>query len=160
MNTYGLYSVNRTTFNQLPSSDLEFPKSTRDTIFKLLKINNCVLNILGYIPVVSCVSGLVRMGIGAGISITTLAIGTPENTSGAIIGRLYDEALYTGITQFCRGILEVCYPIGVFVNPVLDVVGTVINLSSDTSFYSAPHDALRPHSNPTFPAPFCLLEIV
>lgn len=158
MNTYGLFSVNVATFNQVPGSDIIFPQSTRDTIVRLLKIHNCVLNVLGYIPFVSCVSGLVRMGTGTGICIATLALGNPNEESGIIIGRLYDEALYTGITQICRGILEVCFPVGWFVNIALDVVATPFNCIAGAHYSDARENGVSPHPDPQFPFPICLFN--
>lgn len=164
MNTYGLHSINNTTFNARDHGPLTYSKQVRDTVMTLLKINNAVLNILGYmqfVPIVSVISGSLRMAVGTGIVLTTLLKGDRNAAQGNIAGHLYDEALLTGISQIARGILEAFVPFGWAVNIVLDVVATPINLfySNTPNWVSScqhcfdgivNHGQHRPHADPLY----------
>ncbi len=144
MNTYGLFSVNERTFNRSHMDDLDFPVETRNTIVTALRIHNGVLNILGYIPVISIASGCVRIGSGAAIIATTLAIGDRNAEEGAVIGRWYDEALRTGIAQIVRGVFESMVPFGQVVNLLADIVATPFNFGAGIEDISMKCDCTTP----------------
>ncbi|MFI5342686.1 MAG: hypothetical protein ACHQUC_00525 [Chlamydiales bacterium] len=128
MNTYGLLSINSTTFNRDYHPTFTYPKAARDVIITFLKIHNLTLNILGYISKVSPISGCVRIVSGCAMIATTLAVGDPNARKGVIINRWYSEALLTGVAQVARGVFEAFVPYGKFINAGLDIVGTVVNL--------------------------------
>lgn len=135
LNTWGLRSVNIESFNALSPETEQLPRYLRDFSLTLLRINNLVLNILGYIPGIAQISGCVRIGIGACILLLTLSVGDPSSNNGLIIGRWYKEALVTGVAQIARGILEAFVSSGRLVNLSLDTVGTVFNLRAENSRY-------------------------
>jgi hypothetical protein len=131
-NTYGIRSVNQETFNIRYYDTISYPRWQRDIVVTALRVNNAILNVLGYIPGVSLGSGCVRMIIGAGIIGVTLAIGDRKTLPGAIIiGRWYDEAIGTGIAQIARGALEALVPFGGVVNAALDVIATPFNIAKE-----------------------------
>src|ERR1700722_17342343 len=99
MNTYGLRSINTDTFNLKWHTNYVYRQQTRNALVTFLKVHNLTLNILGYIPGVSIVSGCVRIGTGLFMCDITLTVGERNAKQGAIIGHWYDEALLTGITQ-------------------------------------------------------------
>lgn len=164
MNTYGLRSVNSSTFNQIYWGKFQLPRELRNAVVTGLRINNAVLNVLGYIPAVSLISGSLRIAIGLGIVATTLAVGNPDPnaTKGIIIGHWYREALLTGITQIFRGTLEAFIPFGFLANFALDSVCTVSNLNKEITNYcgTPPSSPIKPHKDTKYPLPFCLLHIV
>lgn len=129
-NTYGLHSINRKTFNIMHRDSLYYPKEVRDIIVTALRLHNGVLNVLGYIPGVSFFSGCARILTGTVILLVTLAIGERNAHTGMIIGRFYDEALLTGVSQLARGILEAFVPFGWVANATLDVIATYFNLTT------------------------------
>ncbi|MCH9616804.1 MAG: hypothetical protein SP4CHLAM5_01830 [Chlamydiia bacterium] len=111
MNTWGIHSVNNATFNQSSTDHgLTYPRDERNIVVTALRINNAVLDILGYIPAYSFFSGCTRMAIGSAITIYTLAKGSPTARSGIIIQRWYYEALKTGLAQIARGYIEAFVP--------------------------------------------------
>jgi hypothetical protein len=130
-NTWGIRSINSSTFNQSRSLTLIYPKENRDIIITLFRVHNCVLDILGYIPAVSTVSGSVRMCTGLAICVVTLLKGNPDlqpGEQGAIAGAFYYEALATGVAQMTRGAFEAFVPFGRIINFSLGTIGTVVNL--------------------------------
>lgn len=133
LNTYGIRSINAETFNTYGSPGAYLPRSLRDVAITLLRIHNLSLNILGYIPGVAQISGCVRMGIGACMIVLTAALGNPNADEGLIIGRWYQEALLTGISQIARGALEAFVPFGFLVNGSLDIIATYVNLKTECS---------------------------
>lgn len=133
-NTFGLRSINTATFNANQREGEHIPEIIRNQSITLLRINNLVLNILGYIPVVAQISGSIRMGIGCSIIVLTLALGSPSSDRGAIIGRWYKEALITGIAQVARGGLEAFVPCARVARMVLDGIATVANVSTEHSY--------------------------
>lgn len=175
-NTYGLRSINCTTFNRSTEDNLTYPRPLRNIVITALRINNAVLNVMGYIPVVSFVSGCVRMGIGSAMLAATLAFGDRKAMQGAIIGRWYDEALKTGIAQIVRGALEALVPFGWAANAALDLIATPINLSKECSIegsmicehcmnggideWCSHAPANEPHSDVDYPFPFFFLHLV
>ncbi|MFA6119248.1 MAG: hypothetical protein WCT85_03390 [Parachlamydiales bacterium] len=130
-NTYGIRSINAESFNTYGSQDAHLPHSIRDFAVTSLKINNLILNILGYIPGVAQISGCIRMGIGSSIIILSFALGSPNAKEGLIIGRWFKEALVTGTAQIARGALEAFFSFGRLINLSLDVIGTIINLHTE-----------------------------
>jgi hypothetical protein len=167
MNTYGLRSVNTNTFNLRPHTPLFFPKKGRDILVTFLRVHNLCLNILGYIPGVSFISGCVRIGIGAITCTVTLLVGDRQASKpGPIIGHWYDEAMLTGITQIARGSLEALVPCGWIANASLDCVFTIWNIKTELGHASTctgcedyeDHDP--PHPDPSYPFPFWVLKLV
>ncbi|WP_075882684.1 hypothetical protein [Candidatus Protochlamydia sp. W-9] len=165
MNTYGLRSINTDTFNLKWHTNYKYPRQVRNTLVTFLKIHNLTLNILGYIPGVSIVSGCVRMGSGLMMCAVTLAVGERNATRGAIIGHWYDEALLTGITQIARGALEAFVPFGWIANVSLDAIATIYNVNKEINVTSACTGCMEgvnhePYPNPKYPFPFWLLYLV
>ena len=120
MNTYGLRSINTDTFNLKWHTNYVYPQQARNAVVTFLRVHNLTLNVLGYIPGVSVVSGCVRMATGSVMCATTLAVGERGATQGAIIGHWYDECLLTGITQIGRGAhLKLLFLLGGLLMPLL-----------------------------------------
>lgn len=166
LNTYGIRSVNRETFNMSYHDHLEYPRPLRNVVVTALRVNNGVLNVLGYIPGVSLVSGSLRMAIGAGFIGVTLAIGDRKANNGAIIGHWYDEAIKTGIAQITRGALEALVPFGWIANASLDVIATPFNLSKEIEGSLTCEECMmmggnhiRPHQDAEYPTPLWLLHL-
>lgn len=156
MNTYGLRSINTTTFNLQWHTNYTYPKALRDHVVTFFRVHNLALNILGYIPGISLVSGCVRIASGLAISITTLAIGDRNAQRGAIIGHWYDEALLTGISQVARGVLEAFVPFGWIANAVMDMGATCYNIGQEISTTSTctgcmEYSSHGPHPDPEYP---------
>lgn len=168
LNTYGIRSVNRETFNTRYHDNLCFPRPLRNAVVTALRVNNAVLNVLGYIPGVSLVSGCVRMAVGVGIIAVTLAIGDRNTSSGAIVGRWYDEAILTGIAQIARGALEAFVPFGWVANAALDVIATPFNLAKEVEgslvcrgcMNNEENGHVRPHDDANYPFPLWFLHLV
>lgn len=176
LNTYGLRSINAETFNTYRHRESYIPENTRSMAVTALRINNLTLNILGYIPGVRQISGIVRMGIGSGIILFTLALGSPTASEGLIIGHWYKEAVATGVAQIARGAFEAFVPFGWIVNASLDTIGTLVNVITDAA--RAPYlgglsdeeieEVKAEYANRTappwgdvkYPFPFRILEIV
>ncbi|MGD2169886.1 MAG: hypothetical protein PVI40_06565 [Chlamydiota bacterium] len=166
-NTYGIRSVTRETFNTRFNEALFFPRPLRNIAVTALRINNFFLNILGYIPGTSTISGCIRMVIGLAIVSITASIGDRNAESGAIIGRWYDEAILTGIAQIARGTLEATVPFGCIVNGILDVVATPLNINKEIYHSVACHGSIdigyrthmHPHDEVSYPFPLFLLHL-
>ncbi len=153
VNTFGLFAINNHTFNVNEYSPNYYPKELRDPLVTGLKVHNLILNILGYIPGVSLVSGCVRMGTGLMMCVITLAVGERDAKSGLIIGNWYDEAINTGISQIARGAIEAFVSFGQIINASLDFVATFFNVLSWGPLL-APYiedGCHAPHSNPKYP---------
>ena len=164
MNTYGLRSINTNTFNLKWHTNYVYPQQVRNALVTFLKVHNLTLNILGYIPGVSVVSGCVRMKTGLIMCAVTLAIGERNATEGKIIGHWYDEALLTGITQIARGALEAFVPFGWVANASLDTIATIYNVRKELSASSLyirymQYDHHGPYPDPEYPFPFWLLHL-
>lgn len=129
-NTFGLFSINNSTFNQQLSYPATYPKPMRDTVVTVLRIHNLALNVLGYIPIISVFSGCIRILTGLAIGEATIAFGDRDADRGMIVGHWYDEALCTTVAQISRGVLEAFVPMGMTYNLILDAIGTVINLAN------------------------------
>ncbi len=165
MNTYGLASINNSTFNLQWHTNYGYPKDARDIIVTCLRLHNATLNILGYMPRTSRVSGCIRMISGFLICATTLAIGERRAERGVIIQHYYDEALLTGITQMFRGAMEAFAPYGRVINASLDVIATFVNLvniAADASVctHCMGYQNHGPHPEPDYPGPLKLLYLV
>ncbi|CRX39475.1 hypothetical protein [Estrella lausannensis] len=128
LNTWGIRSINRETFNIKPNDSLYMPIQVRNVAITAMRIWNIVMNILGYIPGVQIVSGALRIVAGIAIAGFTAAIGEREATCGPIIGRWYDEAINTGMAQIVRGALEALIPFGFIANASLDIIATPLNI--------------------------------
>lgn len=128
MNTYGLMSINTTTFNNQKNDPIFTPQNLRDPFVTALRIHNATLNILGYIPAVSTISGSIRILTGVVLFVISQKYGhLSTDTKGLFIGRFFIEAQATAIAQIGRGCLEAFVPYGRYVNIGLDVVGTINN---------------------------------
>lgn len=165
LNTYGIRSINRKSFNTRYHDGLYFPKEIRDIVVTALRVHNGILNVLGYIPGVSLVSGSIRMATGFAIVCVTLTIGDRNAMRGAIIGHWYDEAIGTGLAQIVRGALEAFVPFGFIANAVLDVVATPINLANELEGSMACEGCMseshtRPHEDVNYPGPLGILHFV
>lgn len=166
MNTFGLFSVNVSTFNLKWHTNYIYPQEGRDLIVTLLRVHNLFLNILGYLGGrIAIASGILRILSGVVIVGTTLAIGDRNAQRGAIIGHWYDEAIMTGIAQISRGILEAFIPYGRAVNAGLDTISTVINLTHEISNASACAHCMGymnhgPYPEPDYSFPLSLLKFV
>jgi hypothetical protein len=164
LGTWGIKSINSATFNQSSVDSLEYPKLFRDIIYSALKVRNLFLNILGYLSATRFAAGCTRISLGVGMLATVMAIGNRRASQGMIIGRFYDETVSHAMAQIARGIFEAFVPYGYIVNGVLDVVGTVVNLSQEFFWSSLQSDDdvfyPAPHPNPDFPIPLSLLHLV
>jgi hypothetical protein len=166
MNTYGLNSINRGTFNLRWNSPLIYPEDARNTLVTILKIQNLTLNILGYIPGICTISGCVRIGLGGLMGLITLIAGDRNAAQGAIIGHWYDEAILTAIAQIIRGITEAFVPFGWIYNASLDGLGTIVNIFTEINYSIGPMGNLQalnnrePYEDPHYPFIFKLLHLV
>lgn len=165
LNTFGLRSVNRETFNQRYHDTLTYPKEGRDFVVTALRVNNAILNILGYIPFIAGISGCMRIVVGVALGLATIVLGEPEAKQGIVIGRYYSEALETAIGQIGRGILEAFVPYGWIANVGLDVVATPFNLSKEVQGSLVCEGCMggahaSPHKDADYPLPFWLLYLV
>ncbi|MDF2549138.1 MAG: hypothetical protein K0S07_205 [Chlamydiales bacterium] len=155
LGTYGLCSINCTTFNQSLYDHRTWPKAERDLVFKVLKVRNAVFDTLGYIPGVSILSGLGRVAAGALMLHWVLRDGNPDANEGAYSGRFYFEARNQAIAQIARGILEISV-VGIAVNIALGCVGTfahlpeILNESCNFYPYLCEGAGTSPHKNPDF----------
>jgi len=164
MNTYGLRSINTDTFNLRWHTNYQYPQPARNTLVTFFKVHNLTLNILGYIPGVSTVSGCIRMGTGAIMLAYTLAVGDRNASEGVIIQHWYDEALQTGGVQITRGFTEAIVPFGRTANFFLDVIGTICNLGREVSNASVCQGCMGfknhgPYPDPDYPFPVSILHI-
>lgn len=165
MNTYGLRSINVGTFNLKWHSNYSYPHQMRNALVTYFKIHNLTLNIFGYLHQFAKITGNIRIVSGLAICAVTLAVGERNAKQGAIIGHWYDEALWTGIAQIARGILEAYVPYGWAVNASLDVIGTFVNLTKEVANASTCRGCMayrshEPYPDPKYPLPFSLLNIV
>lgn len=165
MNTYGLRSVNADTFNLKWNTNYSYPHQARNVIVTFFKVHNLTLNILGYIPGVSVVSGCVRIGTGLLICAVTLTVGQKDAKQGVIIGHWYDECMLTGVAQIGRGVLEAFVPFGRIANAYLDGIATFWNIRKELG--NAPvctccmdYANHGPYPDPKYPFPFSLLNFV
>lgn len=158
-NTFGIHSINRDTFNMRDHDQLMFPRTVRNVIVTALRINNAVLNVLGYIQGTSLRSGSARILIGASLIVVTLAIGDRKATSGTIIRRWYDEAILTGIAQIARGTLEAVVPFGWIATSALDIIATPLNLRKNDLRSCTNCNRVHPHDHPVYPFPLSLLYL-
>lgn len=159
LNTFGFHSINRHTFNMREHDQLNYPRTVRNIIVTALRINNAVLNVLGYIPGTSLMSGSARILIGTGLLAVTLAIGDRKATSGTIIRRWYDEAIVTGITQIARGALEAIVSFGWVATSLLDIIGTLRNLRKDALPSCTDCKRRHPHDDVVYPFPLSILHL-
>ncbi|HAB99106.1 MAG TPA: hypothetical protein DCE71_04720 [Parachlamydiales bacterium] len=159
MNTYGLHSITSDSFNIKLGRDLVYPRDARDLLVTFFRVHNLVLNILGYIPGVSLISGSVRLATGAVICIVTLGLGNREASKGIIVGHWYDEALLTGVTQIARGVLEALVPFGWVANAFFDAAATIDNMRSECKSYPEHGSPVQPHREPDYPLPFSFLYL-
>lgn len=167
LNAYGICSVNRHTFNTRYHDNVYMPRALRNVVITALRIHNGILNVLGYIPTISPISGCVRMTTGLGIIAATLAMGKRHATEGAIIGHWYDEALLTGIAQVARGALEAVVPFGWILNAISDVAATPLNLINQVEGSMACEECMgggrnhvTPHGDANYPLLLNFLYLV
>ncbi len=185
LNTYGLCSINRETFNlELHDRVLDktsFSRRMRDIAVTGLRVHNAVFNVLGYIPGVSTISGCVRMATGLSVIVITVALARSNVT---VVRGFALKAVATGIAQIVRGIFEALVPFGWIANAAFDCAATWINLSSGPSdeglaraaesmvcnvcngrnglrtFVGNNGDHVTPHDDVAYPFPFSLLHYV
>jgi hypothetical protein len=166
MNTYGLRSINSQTFNLQYDTSYVYPKQARNALVTFLRVHNLSLNILGYIPGISIVSGCVRIGTGLAMCAVALAVGERNAKQGLIIGHWYDECLITGITQIARGVLEAFVPFGWIANASLDTIATFWNIKQECqnnpTFRTSvgEYQGHQPYRDPEYPLPFLFLSAV
>ncbi len=159
LNTYGLHAVNTHSFQ---NREVGTSRPIRNAVVTALRINNLTLNILGYMPGFSTISGSIRMLVGMAIGAVTLAIGTPkQDQAGAIIGHFYNEALSTAAAQIFRGACEAFIPFGKFINAAADITATIVNACSSASVGCGSVGGGRNTINeePIYPAPFVWLYL-
>lgn len=122
MNTFGIYSINNTTFNTGNGGFEQYPGKMRSLTYTVLKIHNVLQMVLGYAGWCQPAAGCLRMILGA-----TLIIAAISSMHPLTAGHFYSEALITGICQIARGILEAFVPGAWPVLLVLDIVATPVN---------------------------------
>ncbi len=120
MNTYGLsldfaISVPSTAF---PLSDdvSRFAKSCRKVFLDVLRVQNVALQIFGFLPILSVYSGMYRI-CAAGVMFTAGAVLDLKQ----IEPKLADDLRISSISQIFRGILEMLFPVGRWINLGLDI---------------------------------------
>jgi hypothetical protein len=164
-NTYGIRSIDNQTFNRSYNSDslsYSYPQRTRNTVITLLKAHNLSLNILGYIPGISTLSGSFRILTGSALCLATLAIGDRNAKKGPIIGHWYDEALSTAAAQVARGALEGFVPFGKAINLGLDAGASVLNVFGEMMLRTDSDPNWKnpwPHPDPNYPLPLRVLDL-
>lgn len=161
--TYGIFSVNQNTFNVEIYQGRYIPNPTRDLVVTALRLNNLVLHILGYISRLSPISGCIRIGIGAAITIITTAIMNRNAYSGTVVGRWHDEGILIGMAQVFRGVIEAFIPYSLIINGMLDIIGTGVNVMEKIHIDTANAQAFAGdeqaylYDKPKYPCPFSLL---
>lgn len=151
-NTWGLRSVNHGSFNNKIIHDVEFvySKEERDLFIKILKIHNFVLDILGYIPGVSIISGCIRILTGFTFYVFNIMGSNPHANDGQLFsGPNFDEAINTAKAQMIRGAIE-AMPYAKILNLFLDIIATNENTQKDLNFYQELH-RLRDYAQITPP---------
>jgi len=156
MHTYGLFSVGTGTFNLEYNGDYWVKNPfARNTLVTLLRIHNCALDILGYIPGVSFYSGHVRMA--TGLAMCAIAQFHINNNENPLVEEFYWETLNTGVAQIARGALEAYVQHGRAINAFLDLSATIYNVYSKHNFKK---DDYVDQKNPVYPLPFRFLYLV
>lgn len=159
-NTYGLRSINDFTFNlHRRDNTHEYPKNLRDSVVTLFRIHNCVLDILGYIPRTSKVSGSVRMLTGFCVFLAPIVAGKKEVKDGEsafITGPWYSECLRTGGWQVLRGALEAYVSYGKVINVCIGFFATIQNFLSNQRQHKNSDEpdtttTTKPHKDPDYP---------
>lgn len=153
-NTYGLHSVNGSTFNRKVNEGLSYPRDSRNVIVTSFRVHNLALRVMEYLPSTFMIAGALRIASGALMVGTALAIGNRNALVGAIIGRFYDETIETGIAQITRGVLTLAGPIGFVANAVFDLLATKGNISKTLNNYytTYPMSAYNiPYREPAYP---------
>lgn len=161
-NVYGLFSINTETFNQSDYGKLECTKAHRDIVLTCMRVHNGVLNVLGYIPGISQVSGCVRIATGVIFGAVVLVLGSSDKDSGHLItGRWYREALRTAMMHIARGIFEACVPFGFVANAVLDIVATPIHFVENMETQPVVDgEKSRRHGDVAYPGPLKILRLI
>ena len=176
MNTFGLNSINRQTFNIdiKENQKASCKKYQRDRLFTVLKLHNLVLNILACIPKYTKGAACIRLASASILILTTLIAGNRNTEKGFLIGTFYDEAIITGIAQIVRATLEIYIPLGPYGHLALDIIATPINIAQNFGIESFDHfrDLLedenhsftektviqeKSHKNPDYPIPISFL---
>ncbi|MDP1880010.1 MAG: hypothetical protein Q8K60_03610 [Parachlamydiaceae bacterium] len=128
MNTYGLFSINITTFNYNFDTRYNCTKEDRSKLIIFFKIHNLVLNQFGYFPHLSRASGLVRMSTGLIMVMISGKLPSENEPKCFFVNHFYSEIITTGMIQIGRGALEAFFSnTGKIINLFLDIICTVIN---------------------------------
>jgi len=126
-NTYGIFSINQTSFENDFYKRIIMPPKIRSNLISLLKINNLVFNSLGYFKSLSYYSGISR------ILISYFAIFIPQSIENDFINSLIKpwehETHKTFIFQIIRGCTEAFIPCSLQINLIMDVVSSFFNFS-------------------------------
>ncbi|MDF2550631.1 MAG: hypothetical protein K0S07_1698 [Chlamydiales bacterium] len=146
--TWGFDSINNKTFNNKYDGSIVIHKDLRDRLIPLLKIRNVALDILGYIPVISIVSGVCRIALGVFMLKFVNTHGNREAKRGMIIGRFYDEAKTQAICQILRGILEVS-TVGIGINIALGCYSTLYR-NCNVEIHKEVYTNIMPYNDPDF----------
>jgi hypothetical protein len=159
MNTYGIHSININTFNKSFGEPDGYSRDVRNWFLGFLRVHNLALNILGYFPGVSVVSGCVRMGTGLALIASAVVLKNHPCTHGLFGNDRFDEAIGTGITQIARGALESFIPLGSLLNFCLDVGSTPFNLYLSQKTHARKENSTTqgPYEEPPYFPPFSLL---
>lgn len=166
LNTWGLHAINRHTFRvgsccveeeiireTIPNAEFAAQvraqhqqRVLRDgmeihrNLSTCLRIYKLILDVLGYIPVISTISGCVRIGFGVlFLSISVPCLNRPGRTLEGGGGYQVEyatkgskdflvELRLMAIAQIARGVFEAFVPYGKLVNATLDVIATPINI--------------------------------
>lgn len=117
MNTWGFGSINCTTLNYEKSSDWSYyDKKIRDGDLRKLRVSHFILDTLGYIPVVSIVSGGLRAFIGGAI-----LLNQGKNSE------FTRECNRTAKAQIVRGFIEITC-LSILINGVIGAIATISNI--------------------------------
>lgn len=183
-NTFGIHAVNQKTFNiasDHKSFDPSFEKFSTYRRFALaaLRVHNATLNILGYLPIISTISGCVRMA--TGLATVSLAAVVRiwikvSNSKGELSSYVknetfVNEALTTGVAQMTRGFFEAIVPGGWVINASLDIIGSVVHFPDyimelvgcepeELDINDEYREDLHPHKDWKYPFPAGALKLL
>lgn len=139
-NTWGLNSINSDTFGVRRDEEGRVRYDTQGAgmywLTLAMKIYYFVLDVLGYIPGVSTISGAIRISLGIS-SWIAVEVGIRE---GAVIGPYIDEARGTVMGQIVRGALEMIPFYGQCANIFLDIIHTPANIHRQMAISCFPAD--------------------
>jgi len=126
-NTYGLFAINRWTFNQDPRYPDTISKEDHRIITTNLRIYNYFFTIFGYSPL-RLYTGTIRMAT------ATIALGDCSYSifrslkDEKTVNRFEVEAVITAVVQIFRGFAEAFLIYGRMINLTLDAICTPLNI--------------------------------